>query len=177
MFRIKYKDLQTYFYLKNTFETWQQANEFLINELNRENNSSYSIVEKKFLTVGDLVEMDSYLNNVYPPKDSNKKGEGLLLEQYFSESKGEHWNLLDMPINYMIRAFNKTLKKLNKLENKKFKVTLSVDEAYSIILDAKSPKEAEEMALNIMNEQDPPYNDFKIEDGQGVSIEDTEEIK
>ena len=38
MFRIKYKDLQTYFYLKNTFDTWQQANEFLINELNRENN-------------------------------------------------------------------------------------------------------------------------------------------
>ena len=83
-----------------------------------------------------------------------------------------------MPLDYLVRAFNKTLKKLNEKEPlKKFKVTLSVDEAYSIILEAKNPTEAEEMALNIMNEQDPPYYDFKIEDGQGVSIEATEEIK
>jgi hypothetical protein len=59
---------------------------------------------------------------------------------------------------------------------KKYKVTLSVDEAYSVILDAKSPQEAEEMALNMMNDEDP-YKHFKIEDGQGVIIEDTEEIK
>ena len=132
----------------------------------------------KFTTIDELIKLESLRARKKPPCDLQINEKGLELEQYYSESKKGHLNLLEMPLDYLVRAFNKTLKKLNEKEPlKKFKVTLSVDEAYSIILDAKSPQEAEQMALNIMNEQDPPYHDFKIEDGQGVNIEDTEEIK
>ena len=33
---------------------------------------------------------------------------------YYSESKKGHLNLLEMPLDYLVRAFNKTLKKLNE---------------------------------------------------------------
>jgi len=126
------------------------------------------------MKLNQIVGITKILSDRKVPDDVEK----FLNDEYYSESKKGHLNLLEMPLDYLVRAFNKTLKKLNEKEPlKKYKVTLSVDEAYSIILEAKGPQEAEEMALNIMNEQDPPYYDFKIEDGQGVSIEDTEEIK
>ena len=64
-----------------------------------------------------------------------------------------------------------------KEEKKKFKVTLNSDESYSIIINAVNELEANKMAPEKFNNQNPPYIDFKIEDGQGFDIIDTEEIK
>ena len=62
-------------------------------------------------------------------------------------------------------------------EKKKFKVTLNSDESYSIIIDAENELDANKIATEKFNNQNPPYIDFKIEDGQGFDIIDTEEIK
>ena len=134
------------------------------------------------VNVHDLLEIESIRDKRKHPCDINKHEEGKLLNDYFSKSKGEFIPLLDMPLSYMVRAFNKTLQELynlkeNRKEGKKFKVTLNSDESYSIIIEAENELEANKMATEKFNNQNPPYIDFKIEDGQGFDIIDTEEIK
>ena len=134
------------------------------------------------VNVQDLLEIESVRSKRKHPCDINKHEEGKLLNDYFSKSKGEFIPLLDMPLSYMVRAFNKTLQELynlkeNRKEGKKFKVTLNSDESYSIIIEAENELEANKMATEKFNNQNPPYIDFKIEDGQGFDIIDTEEIK
>ena len=83
----------------------------------------------KFTTIDELIKLESLRARKKPPCDLQLNEKGLELEQYYSESKKGHLNLLEMPLDYLVRAFNKTLKKLNEKEPlKKYKVTLSVDE-------------------------------------------------
>ena len=105
----------------------------------------------KIITTQDLLEIESIRSKIKQPKDINKHEEGKLLNDYFSKSRGEFIPLLDMPLSYMVRAFNKTLQELNNLkenrkeeEKKKFKVVINTDETYSNIIEAKNIEEARE---------------------------------
>ena len=132
----------------------------------------------KFTTIDELIKLESLRARKKPPCDLQLNEKGLELEQYYSESKKGHLNLLEMPLDYLVRAFNKTLKKLNEKEPlKKYKVMLSVDEAYSCIIEAADELEANQKATEKFNNENPPYHNFKIEDGNGFEIVDTIEIK
>jgi len=136
----------------------------------------------KITTVQDLLEIESIRDKRKHPCDINLHEEGNFLNDYFSKSKGEFIPLLDMPLSYMVRAFNKTLEELynlkeNRKENKKYKVILSVDEAYSCIIEATSELEANQKATEKFNNENPPYNNFKIENGNGFEIINTIELK
>ena len=103
----------------------------------------------KIITTQDLLQIESIRSKIKHPKDINKHEEGKLLNDYFSKSKGEFIPLLDMPLSYMVRAFNKTLQELynlkeNRGEGKKFKVVINTDETYSNIIEAKNIEEARE---------------------------------
>ena len=107
----------------------------------------------KIITTQDLLQIESIRSKIKHPKDINKHEEGKLLNDYFSKSKGEFIPLLDMPLSYMVRAFNKTLQELynlkeNRKEGKKFKVTLNTDETYSKIVEAQDLEKAREKAYN-----------------------------
>ena len=104
---------------------------------------------KHIVDVQDLLEIESIRDKRKHPCDINKHEEGNLLNDYFSKSKGEFIPLLDMPLSYMVRAFNKTLQELynlkeNREEGKKFKVTLNTDETYSKIVEAQDLEKARE---------------------------------
>ena len=96
------------------------------------------------VNVQDLLEIESIRSKRKHPCDINKHEEGKLLNDYFSKSKGEFIPLLDMPLPYMVRAFNKTLQELYNLkenrgeEKKKFKVVINTDETYQNIINAFS---------------------------------------
>ena len=88
--------------------------------------------------------------------------------------------LKDLGMNETAKAyqdFENISNDIDKIQLKKFKVTLNSDESYSIIIDAENELEANKIATEKFNNQNPPYIDFKIEDGQGFDIIDTEEIK
>ena len=70
----------------------------------------------KFTTIDELIKLESLRARKKPPCDLQINEKGLELEQYYSESKKGHLNLLEMPLDYLVRAFNKTLKKLNEKE-------------------------------------------------------------
>ena len=133
----------------------------------------------KIITTQDLLQIESIRSKIKHPKDINKHEEGKLLNDYFSKSKGEFIPLLDMPLSYMVRAFNKTLQELynlkeNRGEGKKFKVVINTDETYSNIIEAKNIEEAREKT----------YSEFFDKGGdkmklvnQDLNILDIEEVK
>ena len=105
------------------------------------------------VNVQDLLEIESVRSKIKHSCDINKHEEGKLLNDYFSKSKGEFIPLLDMPLSYMVRAFNKTLQELynlkeNRGEGKKFKVVINTDESYSNIIEAKNIEEAREKTFS-----------------------------
>ena len=134
---------------------------------------------KHIVDVHDLLEIESIRDKRKHPCDINKHEEGKLLNDYFSKSKGEFIPLLDMPLSYMVRAFNKTLQELynlkeNRKEGKKFKVVINTDESYSNIIEAKNIEEAREKT----------YSEFFDNGGdkmklvnQDLNILDIEEVK
>jgi hypothetical protein len=141
----------------------------------------------KIITTQDLLEIESIRSKIKHPKDINKHEEGRLLNDYFSNSKGKFIPLLDMPLSYMVRAFNKTLQELYNLkneldnlkenrgeENRKFKVVINTDESYSQIVEAQNLDEA----------RDKTYSEFFDKGGdemklvsQNLEVLDVEEIK
>ena len=134
---------------------------------------------KHIVDVHDLLEIESIRDKRKHPCDINKHEEGKLLNDYFSKSKGEFIPLLDMPLSYMVRAFNKTLQELynlkeNRGEGKKFKVVINTDESYSNIIEAKNIEEAREKT----------YSEFFDKGGdkmklvsQDLEVLDIEEVK
>ena len=135
---------------------------------------------KHIVDVHDLLEIESIRDKRKHPCDINKHEEGKLLNDYFSKSKGEFIPLLDMPLSYMVRAFNRTLIELNNLkedkkeEKKKFKVVINTDESYSQIVEAQDLDEAREKT----------YSEFFDKGGdkmklvnQDLNILDIEEVK
>jgi len=85
----------------------------------------------KITTVQDLLEIESIRDKRKQPCDINWHEEGKLLNEYYSGSKKDYIPLLQMPLAYMVRAFNKTLNFINidlveeniklKEDNKKLK--------------------------------------------------------
>jgi len=135
---------------------------------------------KHIVDVHDLLEIESIRDKRKHPCDINKHEEGKLLNDYFSKSKGEFIPLLDMPLSYMVRAFNRTLIELNNLkedkkeEKKKFKVVINTDESYSQIVEAQDLDEAREKT----------YSEFFDKGGdkmklvsQDLEVLDIEEVK
>ena len=135
---------------------------------------------KHIVDVHDLLAIESIRDKRKHPCDINKHEEGKLLNDYFSKSKGEFIPLLDMPLSYMVRAFNRTLIELNNLkenkkeEKKKFKVVINTDESYSQIVEAQDLDEAREKT----------YSEFFDKGGdkmklvnQDLNILDIEEVK
>ena len=131
------------------------------------------------VNVQDLLEIESVRSKRKHPCDININEEGKLLNDYFSKSKGEFIPLLDMPLSYMVRAFNKTLQELynlkeNREEGKKFKVTLNTDETYSKIVEAQDLEKAREKAYSQFFEKGG--DQMKLED-QNIDIIDIQEVK
>ena len=131
------------------------------------------------VNVQDLLEIESVRSKRKHPCDININEEGKLLNDYFSKSKGEFIPLLDMPLSYMVRAFNKTLQELynlkeNREEGKKFKVTLNTDETYSKIVEAQDLEKAREKAYNQFFQKGG--DQMKLED-QNIDIIDIQEVK
>jgi len=131
------------------------------------------------VNVQDLLEIESVRSKRKHPYDINNHEEGKLLNDYFSKSKGEFIPLLDMPLSYMVRAFNKTLQELynlkeNREEGKKFKVTLNTDETYSKIVEAQDLEKAREKAYNQFFQKGG--DQMKLED-QNIDIIDIQEVK
>ena len=134
---------------------------------------------KHIVNVHDLLAIEFMRMRIKHPFDININEEGKLLTPYFSMSKNEYISLLDMPLPYMVRAFNRTLIELNNLkenrkEGKKFKVTLNTDETYSKIVEAQDLEKAREKAYNQFFIKGG--NQMKLED-QNVDIIDIEEVK
>ena len=134
---------------------------------------------KHIVDVHDLLEIESIRDKRKHPCDINKHEEGKLLTPYFSQSKNEYISLLDMPLSYMVRAFNKTLQELynlkeNREEGKKFKVTLNTDETYSKIVEAQDLEKAREKAYTQFFEKGG--DQMKLED-QNIDIIDIKEVK
>jgi hypothetical protein len=67
----------------------------------------------KITTVQDLLEIESIRDKRKQPCDINWHEEGKLLNEYYSGSKKDYIPLLQMPLAYMVRAFNKTLSFVN----------------------------------------------------------------
>tara|TARA_S200002703_G_scaffold4842_1_gene5922 strand:- start:4396 stop:4818 length:423 start_codon:yes stop_codon:yes gene_type:complete len=131
------------------------------------------------VNIQDLLEIESVRSKRKHPCDININEEGKLLNDYFSKSKGEFIPLLDMPLSYMVRAFNKTLQELynlkeNREEGKKFKVTLNTDETYSKIVEAQDLEKAREKAYNQFFQKGG--DQMKLED-QNIDIIDIQEVK
>ena len=145
----------------------------------KKKKGKYKMKNDKIITTQDLLQIESIRSKIKHPKDINKHEEGKLLNDYFSKSKGEFIPLLDMPLSYMVRAFNKTLQELynlkeNRGEGKKFKVVINTDETYSNIIEAKNIEEAREKT----------YSEFFDNGGdkmklvnQDLNILDIEEVK
>tara|TARA_R100001463_G_scaffold43202_1_gene90260 strand:- start:129 stop:575 length:447 start_codon:yes stop_codon:yes gene_type:complete len=145
----------------------------------KKKKGKYKMKNDKIITTQDLLQIESIRSKIKHPKDINKHEEGKLLNDYFSKSKGEFIPLLDMPLSYMVRAFNKTLQELynlkeNRGEGKKFKVVINTDETYSNIIEAKNIEEAREKT----------YSEFFDNGGdkmklvsQDLDIFDIEEVK
>ena len=134
---------------------------------------------KHIVNVHDLLAIEFMRMRIKHPCDININEEGKLLTPYFSMSKNEYISLLDMPLPYMVRAFNRTLIELNNLkenrkEGKKFKVTLNTDETYSKIVEAQDLEKAREKAYNQFFIKGG--NQMKLED-QNIDIIDIEEVK
>ena len=132
------------------------------------------------VNVQDLLEIESVRSKRKHSCDINNHEEGKLLTPYFSQSKNEYISLLDMPLSYMVRAFNRTLIELNNLKEdkkekkKKFKVVINTDESYSQIVEAHDLDEAREKT----------YSEFFDKGGdkmklvnQDLNILDIEEVK
>ena len=131
------------------------------------------------VNVQDLLEIESVRSKIKHSCDINNHEEGKLLNDYFSKSKGEFIPLLDMPLSYMVRAFNKTLQELynlkeNREEGKKFKVTLNTDESYSQIVEAQDLDEAREKTFSEFF--DKGGDKMKLV-SQDLDILDIEEVK
>jgi len=134
---------------------------------------------KHIVNVHDLLAIEFMRMRIKHPCDININEEGKLLTPYFSMSKNEYMDILDMPLAYMVRAFNRTLIELNNLkenrkEGKKFKVTLNTDETYSKIVEAQDLEKAREKAYNQFFIKGG--NQMKLED-QNIDIIDIEEVK
>tara|TARA_R100001163_G_C5066676_1_gene205258 strand:- start:471 stop:833 length:363 start_codon:yes stop_codon:yes gene_type:complete len=67
----------------------------------------------KITTVQDLLEIESIRDKRKQPCDINWHEKGKLLNEYYSGSKKDYIPLLQMPLAYMVRAFNKTLSFIN----------------------------------------------------------------
>ena len=134
------------------------------------------------VNVQDLLEIESVRSKRKHPYDINNHEEGKLLNDYFSKSKGEFIPLLDMPLSYMVRAFNRTLIELNNLKEnkkekekkKKFKVVINTDESYSQIVEAQDLDEAREKTFSEFF--DKGGDKMKLV-SQDLDILDIEEVK
>ena len=135
---------------------------------------------KHIVNVHDLLAIEFMRMRIKHPCDININEEGKLLTPYFSMSKNEYMDILDMPLAYMVRAFNRTLIELNNLkenkkeEKKKFKVVINTDESYSQIVEAHDLDEAREKT----------YSEFFDKGGdkmklvsQDLEVLDIEEVK
>ena len=86
----------------------------------------------------------------------------------------------DMPLSYMVRAFNRTLIELNNLKEnkkekkKKFKVVINTDESYSQIVEAQDLDEAREKTFSEFF--DKGGDKMKLV-SQDLDILDIEEVK
>ena len=130
--------------------------------------------------VQDLLSIESVRSKRKHPCDININEEGKLLTPYFSQSKNEYISLLDMPLSYMVRAFNRTLIELNNLKEnkkkkkKKFKVVINTDESYSQIVEAQDLDEAREKTFSEFF--DKGGDKMKLV-SQDLDILDIEEVK